>query len=265
MAEMLNLSRLYNAFCSVSIMRRAVFEATDYLRARDTFGKPAIGHALVRENLADLNAEEIAAKHVVFHLARQLDRADRGSERDAMLVRMLTPLVKYTTAKLAVWAASEGIELVGGNGYIEESVLPRLLRDAQVLPVWEGTTNILVLDAMRAASKGAHEALLAEIDARLARAAGAPGAEADRARELASWCRRELGALAKAGPERAAPRAKRWGDRLLLAYALATLLADGGDIEAAAARRLVRRHLDPEIETSADDLAALVDRTVAPA
>lgn len=260
MAEMLNLSRLYNAFCSVSIMRRVVFEATDYLRARDTFSKPAIGHALVRENLADLNAEEIAAKHAVFHLACQLDRADRGSERDTALVRMLTPLLKYTTAKLAVWAASEGIELVGGNGYIEESVLPRLLRDAQVLPVWEGTTNILVLDAMRAVSKGAHETLFAEIDARLSCAAGPEG---DRARELVSWCWRELGALAKVGPEGAAPRAKRWGDRLLLAYELATLLADGGDVEAAAARRLARRHLDPDLETSADDIALLVDRTVA--
>jgi len=256
MAEMLNLSRLYNAFCSVSAMRRSIFEATDYLRARDTFGVPAIGHALVRQNLADLNAEEIGAKYTVFHLARQLDAADRGSANDARLVRMLTPMVKYSTAKLAVWAASEGIELVGGNGYIEESVLPRLLRDAQVLPVWEGTTNILVLDTMRAAAKGNHEALYIEIETRLRGAPAQLADEVDRTRKLAAWSASELAELAL-------PRAKRWADRTLLAYELSLLLNDGSPTAAAAARRLMRRHLDPELETSLEDLAQLVDHTVA--
>ncbi|RMH41984.1 MAG: DNA alkylation response protein [Deltaproteobacteria bacterium] len=259
MAEMLNLSRLYNAFCSVSIVRRAAFEATDYLRARDTFGKPAIGHPLVRENLADLHAEEIAAKHAVFHLADQLDRADTGSERDAHLVRMLTPMVKYTTAKLAVWAASEGIELVGGNGYIEDSVMPRLLRDAQVLPVWEGTTNILVLDTLRAASKGCHTALFDETDARLARASGP---EAERVGDLARWTRAELAEFAGLSPDQVAPRAKRWADRTLLAYELATLLATGDAVDAAAARRLIRRHIDPDAPVRSEDIDALVDGTV---
>lgn len=262
MAEMLNLSRLYNAFCSVAIIRRSIFEATDYLRARHSFGKPAVEHPLVRENLADMNAEEIAAKHVVFELAAQLDRADAGSKRDAQLVRMLTPVTKYCTAKLAVWAASEGIELLGGNGYIEDSVMPRLLRDAQVLPVWEGTTNILVLDALRAAKKGAYDTVAAESIARLERAPAA-GDALDRARRLVSWCQDELSALAAASPERAAPRAKRWADRSLLAYQLGLLLASKTPLAAAAARRMMRRHLDSDIETSSDDLALLVDASVA--
>jgi alkylation response protein AidB-like acyl-CoA dehydrogenase len=264
MAEMLNLSRLYNAFCSVAIMRRSIFEATDYLRARNTFGRPAIEHPLVRENLADMNAEEIAAKHSVFRLAQQLDRADAGSATDTHLVRILTPMLKYSTAKLAVWCASEGIELCGGNVYIEESVMPRMLRDAQVLPVWEGTTNILVLDTLRAAGKGAHEALFAATGELLAGAESRSGSADDvaRTRDLLAWTRRELAVIAGADHETAAPRAKRWTDRALLAYQLATLLATGDPIDRAAARRLMRRHVDPDIETSAEDRALLVDATV---
>jgi hypothetical protein len=102
MAEMLNLSRLWNAICSVAIMRRAIHEATEYLRLRKTFGKPAIQHALVRQTLADLNAEEIASKHLVFKLAQLLDRGDAGDETSKALVRILTPLAKYWTAKDSV-------------------------------------------------------------------------------------------------------------------------------------------------------------------
>jgi acyl-CoA dehydrogenase len=273
MAEMLNLSRLYNAVCSVGLMRRAIHEATEYLRARRTFGRPAIEHALVRESLADLASEEVAAKYVVFRLAHHLGRADeRGEAGDRALVRMLTPLAKYATAKLAVWSASEGIELCGGNGYIEESVMPRLLRDAQVLPVWEGTTNILVLDALRACAKeGVHEALLAET-ARLAEAAPAPvGSVAQACGALAAEARAALAWLAGAG-EPGLGRAKRTTDRMFLAYELALLCEAAGSpdateaaIAAAAGRRLVRRHVDPDGETLPDDVAALVDATVATA
>jgi alkylation response protein AidB-like acyl-CoA dehydrogenase len=261
MAEMLNLSRMYNAVCSIGLARRAIHESTEYLRARRTFGRPAIEHALVRETLADLNAEEIGGKHLVFTLTHHLGRADQGSAPDQLLVRILTPLVKYATAKTAVWAASEGIELHGGNGYIEDSVMPRLLRDAQVLPVWEGTTNILVLDALRACAKtAAHEALLEDIARRCAAAPAAMARVAERVHGLLGWARAELGRLAAAG-DAGLPRARRWTDRLLLAWEIALLL-DGDETAAAAARRLVRRHLDPELETSADDLAHLVDGTV---
>src|SRR5204862_5265785 len=93
-----------------------------------------------------------------------LERADRGDEDAARLQRALIPIVKAVTGKLAVPCVSEAMELIGGNAYIEESPLPRLLRDAQVLPIWEGTTNIMVLDALRVARKeGGHEIMLSRI------------------------------------------------------------------------------------------------------
>lgn len=273
MTEMINLSRLYNAFASVAIARRAIYESTRYLRARQAFGAAGVAHPLNRELLADLNAEEIAAKHLVFHTAALLDRADAvaapSAQDAARRLRVLTPLCKLSTAKLAVWAASEGIELHGGNGYIEDFVMPRLLRDAQVLPVWEGTTNILVLDVLRACRKeGGHLALAQDV---AAQAAGAPASLGEEARALGALARElparfdELMALA---PERQARKARRFADDLTLACTGGLLLegararGPSAGILAAAARRLVQRHLAPQAELGAEEIAALVDSTV---
>src|SRR5262249_10155811 len=154
MADMLNLSRLYNAQSSVSIQRRTFFEAVQWGRARRAFGRPVIEHALYRETLADVAAEWLGALHLVFECIGAMDRADQaGAGADSRLQRILTPIAKLHTAKLAVWSASECMELVGGNGYIEDFPMARLLRDAQVLPIWEGTTNILTLDVLRSCVK----------------------------------------------------------------------------------------------------------------
>lgn len=269
MAEMLNLSRLWNAICSVAIMRRSIHEATEYLRARNTFGKPAIRHALVRQTLADLNAEEIASKHLVFKLAQLLSDGDAGDETAKALVRILTPLAKYWTAKGSVWAASEGIELLGGNGYIEDSPMPRLLRDAQVLPVWEGTTNILVLDGLRVVAKtGAHEVLIKEVHRIAGRVPETLKLEAARVVSLTHLASRDLARVAAEGPDAAAEVLKRAMDRLFVAYECALLIdhASSGSsvapIAGAALRRMIRRHVDPEAKTSEADLELLVDRTV---
>ena len=90
-----------------------------------------------------------------FETFAELDRADNGDENAAHLVRVMTPLAKGLCGKLSIFAASEGMELIGGNAYIEEHILPRLLRDAQVLPIWEGTTNIQSLDTLRVFSRKA--------------------------------------------------------------------------------------------------------------
>lgn len=268
MAEMLNLSRLYNAFASVAIVRRAAVESTLYLRARDTFGRAGASHPLVREGLADLQAEEVAAKHFAFRVAALLDRADLGSQADATRVRLLTPLVKLTTAKLAVWAASEAIELHGGNGYIEEFVTARLLRDAQVLPVWEGTTNILVLDALRACRKGAPQALLLDdVEARCAAAPSQAGETAGRLAGLAARLRQAWPEVAESPAERQAPLARRWTEELAFAWSVSALLEPGAApgierVLLAAARRLVRRRLEPDWRTAPSDLDALVEGTV---
>jgi acyl-CoA dehydrogenase len=144
-------------------MRRAVYEAVNHAQTRQAFGSLIVSFPLMQRVLADLIVEHEAAMALVFETIRQLDLIDsgKGDEDAACQHRLLLPLSKYYTGKLAVWAASEAMEVLGGNGYIEEFVTARLLRDAQVLPIWEGTTNILVLDAQRAMIKEeAHTSLM---------------------------------------------------------------------------------------------------------
>jgi acyl-CoA dehydrogenase len=159
-AEMLNLSRLYNAVASVAVIGRAVHEARHYIDRRHAFGRPIIEFPLAQETFFDLEAEQVAAMLLTFEAVDTLCKADAGDADAARLLRILTPITKAVTGKLAVPCVSEAMELLGGNGYIEESPMPRLLRDAQVLPIWEGTTNILVLDALRVMHKDGSQELL---------------------------------------------------------------------------------------------------------
>ncbi len=150
-AGMLNITRLYNSVCAVASMRRGLALARDYSARRKAFGRPLIDHVLHAETLGNLEAHYQGAFHLVFHLALLLGRVecDRANDTDRLLLRLLTPVAKLYTAKLAVASASEVLECFGGAGYIEDTGLPRLLRDAQVLPIWEGTTNVLSLDVLR--------------------------------------------------------------------------------------------------------------------
>lgn len=163
-AEMMNLSRLYNSVASVAVIGRAVYEARHYIERRQAFGRPVVEWPLAQETFFDLEAEHMFATLLTFEAVDALARADAGDAEAARLLRVLVPITKAVTGKLTVPCVSEAMELIGGNGYIEDSVLPRLLRDGQVLPIWEGTTNILVLDALRVANKDAtHELLLERI------------------------------------------------------------------------------------------------------
>ena len=150
MTEMLNLSRLYNAVGSLAGMRRAILEALAYGAERRAFGHKLWDLPLWRASMADLSAEQIGYFLLVFEAVRALDRSDMADDDGHRLGRLLIPMVKALGGKASMFAASEAMEAIGGNAYIEESILPRLLRDVQVLPIWEGTTNILTLDAMRA-------------------------------------------------------------------------------------------------------------------
>jgi putative acyl-CoA dehydrogenase len=151
-AAMLTITRLHNALASVAGMRRAVNLARSYAAVRVAFGRPLIEHPLHVETLAALEVETQAALHLVFFLVELLGRDECGeaSDADRALLRLLTPVAKLFTAKQAIAVASEAIEAFGGAGYIEDTGLPRLLRDAQVLSIWEGTTNVLSLDVLRA-------------------------------------------------------------------------------------------------------------------
>jgi hypothetical protein len=137
-------------------MRRGLALASDYARRRVVFGAPLSEKALHRDTLATLEAEAQAAFQLAFYVAELTGQSETReiSEEDARLLRVLTPVMKLTTAKQAVAVASEVLETFGGAGYVEDTGLPVLLRDSQVLPIWEGTTNVLSLDTLRALQSG---------------------------------------------------------------------------------------------------------------
>ncbi len=188
-ATLFNITRIYNACASVAGMRRAVALARDYAARRVAFGRPLAEHPLHVETLAEMQVEVEGAFHIAFRAVQLLGRAECGeaSENEQALLRLLTPVVKLYTAKQAIAVASEALEAFGGAGYIEDTGLPRLLRDAQVLSIWEGTTNVLSLDVLRALDGGgALEALCGDIEARLASVTrGTLARSAERVRDAA--------------------------------------------------------------------------------
>ena len=133
-------------------MRRALALAADYATRRVAFGRPLAAHPLHVETLAAMAVEYEGAFHLTFHLGALLgkEECDEASDEELLLLRLLTPVAKLYTGKQAVAVASEALEAFGGAGYVEDTGLPRLLRDAQVLSIWEGTTNVLSLDVLRA-------------------------------------------------------------------------------------------------------------------
>ena len=150
-APLLNITRLWNGISAVSLMRRGVALASDYARKRVAFGAPLSEKPLHRDTLAVIEAETEAAFHFAFYVAELTGQSETGeiSADDALLLRVLTPVMKLTTGKQSVMVASEVLEMFGGAGYVEDTGLPVLLRDSQVLPIWEGTTNVLALDTLR--------------------------------------------------------------------------------------------------------------------
>jgi alkylation response protein AidB-like acyl-CoA dehydrogenase len=183
-APMLNITRLWNGISAVALMRRGVALAVDYARKRTAFGTLLIKNPLHLDTLAELQAETEAAFHLAFYVAELTGRAEVGEidEDQALLRRLLTPLMKLTTGKQAVRVASEVLEAFGGAGYVEDTGLPVLLRDSQVLPIWEGTTNVLSLDALRALGEDgrAFEVLKVEVNRILAEVRASKLAEASR-------------------------------------------------------------------------------------
>lgn len=162
MTDMINLSRLYNSIAAISGTRRALIEAYQFLKYRRTFGKEALEHALIREKLTELGALSLADFYLTWRTITTLDRADNGDEQAHNLVRLLTPMAKKCTAENSVYLVRESMELMGGLGYIEDGVLPKIMRDVMVLPIWEGAGNIMVLDMLRATHKSKGFKILCE-------------------------------------------------------------------------------------------------------
>ena len=151
-APLLNITRLWNGISAVALMRRGLALSFDYASKRTAFGAPLSEKPLHVDTLVTLQAEFEGAFHLAFYVAELTGRSETReiSDEDALLLRLLTPIMKLTTAKQAVRVASEVLESFGGAGYVEDTGLPVLLRDSQVLPIWEGTTNVLALDTLRA-------------------------------------------------------------------------------------------------------------------
>ena len=151
-ATMLNVTRTWNAVSAAALMRRGLALADDYAHRRTAFGAPLARQPLHADTLAGLRAEWLGALHLTFRVAELLGAQEAGEleEGGRALLRVLTPLAKLTTGRQAVAVCSEVVEAFGGAGYVEDTGIPVLLRDAQVLSIWEGTTNVLSLDALRA-------------------------------------------------------------------------------------------------------------------
>ncbi|KDE59195.1 acyl-CoA dehydrogenase [Halostagnicola sp. A56] len=195
MTEMLNVERLSNAAASCGLMGRALLESRIYAANREAFGKPIEEHPLLRADLVDMTVDHEAATAFTFEAARlfsereRLERESQDSREDQenlegrenreirggetpedtyRLLRLLIPIAKARTARMAVDTASYAMEVHGGNGYVDDFVTNRLLRDAQVLPIWEGTENILSLDVLRALEReDAHEPFFEAVRERL--------------------------------------------------------------------------------------------------
>jgi hypothetical protein len=166
MTTMLNITRLHNAITAAALMRRASMLASAYAREREAFGATLNQHPLHQRVLSDIAAQADGALLLTMRMAQLLGRLEHhiASPQEAALFRVGIALAKLYTGKQAVSVVSEAIECFGGQGYMEDTGLPRLLRDAQVLPIWEGTTSVLALDAVRVLRRPETvEALAAEL------------------------------------------------------------------------------------------------------
>jgi hypothetical protein len=266
-SPMLTITRTWNAVCAAADLRRATDLAIDYANKRVAFGAPLSQKPLHRQTLATLEAESRAAMLLALRTAELLGIEETSTTASDEL-RLLTPLAKLGTGKQAIWGVSEAIESFGGAGYVEDTGLPRMLRDAQVYPIWEGTTNVLALDALRAL--GASDACLVALmnHARMC-VQHAPEELARAVTSVLDGATAWLSDSEQKGREFLEAGARAFSLSLVRAYALALLLGEatraegaGGDTAGwgAAARVFARTRID-YFGTVADpgDAAELLD------
>lgn len=257
MADMVNNSRLSNGVRAAGMMRRSVTEALYIAHERKAFGKRLIDMPLMRRQLAKLIVPAEAARSMMFLTAEALRRADAGEEGAYALLRILTPLIKVRACRDARTVTGDAMEVRGGCGYIEDFPDARLLRDAHLGSIWEGTTSIVSLDVLRA---GRREGSFEALEAHVAGLAGGT-AFADRMSELSGRAFALARRTAEAGDDREARRAATALYHLTAAAAFAhEAHALGCPRRAALAEMVIRHRLaapDPLGEAGGD--AALED------
>jgi alkylation response protein AidB-like acyl-CoA dehydrogenase len=260
-AAMLNVTRLHAAFGGLAQLGHGLDLARDHARRREAFGRPVAELPIHRAWIARVAAEYEAMLALAFRAAELVGRAEAGADPGAGdLARVAVPLTKVAVARRSVWAASELLESFGGAGYLEDTGIPRILRDAHVQPIWEGTTSVMAHDVLRALrNEGIAQAFLAEVDERV-RAATHPATEGPAGAVLEA-----VGRLRPmlAEPEEGAGRRLAWGmartyEAALLCEAAARALRDHGDGRTETALRLLAEPLvEEDPGPTPDDLAAL--------
>jgi putative acyl-CoA dehydrogenase len=175
--EMVSGTRLDCIIGSAALMRQAVSQAIHHAAHRTAFGAKLIDKPLMQNVLADLEVETEAATLMMMRIAGAFDRAP-FDEHESLLKRILTPAAKFWVTKRCSEVVREAAECLGGNGYVEDSIMPRLYRESPLNAIWEGSGNVIALDLLRAVAKqpGSVEAVEKElemakgVDARLDRA-----------------------------------------------------------------------------------------------
>jgi len=211
--DMVSATRLDCVTGSAAAMRQSVTAAVHHATYRQAFGKMLVDQPLMRNVLADLAIEAEAATLLAMRLAGAADRAYRGDRAEAALLRVALPAAKYWVCKRAAWHAAEALECLGGNGYVEDSGMPRLYREAPLNSIWEGSGNVTALDVLRGLASGSEPA-----DALRHELAAAAGGDA-RLDAAASRLSGDMAAVA------ADPTAAPWRARRLAELAAVTLQA----------------------------------------
>jgi acyl-CoA dehydrogenase len=179
-STMLNITRLHNTLASAAALGRGHAWAMSFAETREVFGKKLADQPAHRVTLADLAVDQAAALALSFRCAHLMGRVEHSTatEEELSLFRGLTPVAKLATARWAVAGTAEAMEALGGVGYCEDSGMPALVRNAHVLPIWEGTTNVLSLDLLRAAHRtDSFTALLSDCERAVSTAVGVAGME----------------------------------------------------------------------------------------
>jgi putative acyl-CoA dehydrogenase len=225
--EMVNMTRLDCVLGTATGMRTGLTMAAHHAAHRMAFGRNLAGQPLMAAVLADLAIESEAATLAAFRLAGATDRAVRGDAQEAAFRRLALAATKYWVCKRAPAHAAEALECLGGNGYVEESGMPRLYREAPLASIWEGSGNVAALDAVRALTRQPEsaEAFFAELDL-------AAGADA-RLDQAVTRLRKEVG-----DPSEARARQLAEAMALVLQGALLVRYGDPAVADAFAASRL---------------------------
>ena len=263
-STMLNITRIHNSLGATGAIARGLGWARAYASVREAFGTPLAKLPAHRATLADMAVDHAASLALTMRCCELMGRVEQGAatEDEIALLRGLTPLTKLTTGRWSIAAATEAMEAIGGVGYCEDSTIPTLVRNTHVIPIWEGTTNVLALDFLRASSRSnAFGAIVADIHNTVGSVTHASVQETVRSVRVAV---EELERRVKTfdSVEAAASQARSTAIGLATAYACARLCLQGswaaekGDLRTSAtASRLAARGLLPAPAPTHDELA----------